>query len=64
MKNLLNKKSFKSLNTKDLQQQQKHQKFILQIMEDELPKKFLATDTFYQEQKKIFNLISEVLNER
>ena len=64
MKNLLNEKSFKNLNTKDLQQLQKHHKFIVQILEDELPKKFLATDIFYQEQKKILNSISEVLNDK
>ena len=40
MENLLNKKSFKNLNTKDLQQQQKHYKFIVQIMEDEIGEKF------------------------
>lgn len=60
----ITKQLFVGWDTEDLQHHLKHNLDIIQIMVEELPKKFLANDRMYQKHQKIVSLISEVLNER
>ena len=63
-KPIITKQLFVGWDTEDLQHHLQHNLDIIQIMVDELPKKFLATDRRYQKHQKIVGFISEVLNER
>ena len=60
----ITKQLFVGWDTEDLQHHLQHNLDIIQMMVDELTKKFLATDRRYQKHQKIVGFISEVLNER